>query len=212
MVKWCIVNFVGFVWGEIFCIWAMDLFESRIGKTFEESLWHILTKSARTTTQCCDKWDKMKKKYFQEKTTQGVTCSTTTSWVWFHKMNQNLEAQQRQMAHLMDLIRIMFMLNLLKHQPLKKIYQMMIQVQVKLGMFVTTLALGSWPRQGLAKVRTKNETWESHFMLLGMWESVKEWTSTLPSEFPLWELEFWWTPKFSKSNYMGQNRIEYFLI
>jgi hypothetical protein len=46
----------------------------------------------RTTIQCCDKWDKMKKKYFQEKTAQDVTCSTTTSWVWFHKMNQNLEA------------------------------------------------------------------------------------------------------------------------
>jgi hypothetical protein len=39
-----------------------------------EDIWkklvtHILTKSTRTTTQCHDKWDKMKKKYFQEKTT-----------------------------------------------------------------------------------------------------------------------------------------------
>jgi hypothetical protein len=42
---------------------------------------HIPTKSARTTTQCHDKWDKMKKKYFQEKTTKGVTSSTITSWV-----------------------------------------------------------------------------------------------------------------------------------
>jgi hypothetical protein len=30
---------------------------------------HIPTKNVRTTTQCRDKWDKMKKKYFQEKTT-----------------------------------------------------------------------------------------------------------------------------------------------
>jgi len=33
----------------------------------------------------------MKKKYFQEKTTQGVIGSATISWVWFDRMNQNLE-------------------------------------------------------------------------------------------------------------------------
>jgi len=42
---------------------------------------HIPTKNVRTTTQCCDKWDKMKKKYFQEKTIKSVTCFATTSWV-----------------------------------------------------------------------------------------------------------------------------------
>ncbi len=30
---------------------------------------------------------------------------------------------------------------------------------------------------------------ESHFMLLGVQKSVREWTLTFPSEFPLWELE-----------------------
>ncbi len=35
-----------------------------------EDIWkklvtHILAESVRTTTQCCDKWVKMKKKYFQ---------------------------------------------------------------------------------------------------------------------------------------------------
>jgi hypothetical protein len=40
--------------------------------------------------------------------------------------------------------------------------------------YVTTLALGSRPRQGLAKVRAKNEARESHFMFPRMWESVKE--------------------------------------
>ncbi len=36
-----------------------------------------------------------------------------------------------------------------------------------LGMIcVATLALGSRPRQGLARVQAKNEAWESHFMLL----------------------------------------------
>jgi hypothetical protein len=61
-----------------------------------EDIWkklvtHILEKFATTTTQCCDKWDKMKKKYFQEKIVEGVTSSATTSWVCFNRMNQILE-------------------------------------------------------------------------------------------------------------------------
>ncbi len=52
---------------------------------------HILTESVRTTIQCCDKWDKMKKKYFQEKIEEGVTNFGTISWIWFDKMNQILE-------------------------------------------------------------------------------------------------------------------------
>jgi hypothetical protein len=52
---------------------------------------HIPAKSARITTQCCDTWGKMKKKYFQEKTAEGVTSFATTSWVWFNRMNQILE-------------------------------------------------------------------------------------------------------------------------
>jgi hypothetical protein len=39
---------------------------------------------------------------------------------------------------------------------------------------VATLTLGLQPRQGLVKVRAKNEAWESHFMLSGVWESVSE--------------------------------------
>jgi hypothetical protein len=39
---------------------------------------------------------------------------------------------------------------------------------------VVTLALGSQPRQRFAKVRTKYEARESHFMFLRMQESVKE--------------------------------------
>jgi hypothetical protein len=34
--------------------------------------------------------------------------------------------------------------------------------------FVVTLALGSQPRQWLAKVQAKSEAWESYFMFLGM--------------------------------------------
>jgi hypothetical protein len=52
---------------------------------------HILTESVRTTTQCHDKWDKMNKNYFQKNIVEGVTSSTTISWIWFYRMNQILE-------------------------------------------------------------------------------------------------------------------------
>jgi L-rhamnose isomerase len=42
-----------------------------------------------------------------------------------------------------------------------------------------------------------------------MWENVKEWTSTLPSELPLWELESRWTPKFLESDCKGQNLLDW---
>jgi hypothetical protein len=54
---------------------------------------------------------------------------------------------------------------------------------------VTTLALNSWLKQGLARVRAKKEARESHLMLSGMQKNVKEWTLTLPSELPFWEFE-----------------------
>jgi hypothetical protein len=37
------------------------------------------------------------------------------------------------------------------------------------------------------KVRAKCEGRESHFMPPGVWESMREWTPTLPNELPLWE-------------------------
>ncbi len=74
---------------------------------------------------------------------------------------------------------------------------------------VATLALGLCPRQGLARVWAKKVARESHFMLSGVQERVREWTLTLPRELPLWELEFQWTPKSSKSNYRGQNSLDW---
>jgi hypothetical protein len=76
---------------------------------------------------------------------------------------------------------------------------------------VTTLALGSWPRQRLAKVWAKSEAQESHFMLPRGWEmgECENWTSTLPNELPLWELESRWTPKFSESDFKGQNPLDW---
>jgi hypothetical protein len=41
----------------------------------------------------------------------------------------------------------------------------------------------------------------------GVQKNVKERTLTLPSEFPCWELESWWNPKCSESDYKGQNPI-----
>jgi len=52
---------------------------------------HILAESARMTTQCRDKWDKMKNIYFQEKTLKSLTSFATISRVWFNRMNQILE-------------------------------------------------------------------------------------------------------------------------
>jgi len=37
----------------------------------------------------------------------------------------------------------------------------------------------------------------------------EEWTSTLPSELPLWELESQWTPESSKNNCKGQNSLDW---
>ncbi len=59
---------------------------------------------------------------------------------------------------------------------------------------VTTLILGSRPKQGLAKVRAKNETRESHFMLPGLWEYGKVWGnepshSQVHSHFGSWNLD-----------------------
>jgi hypothetical protein len=42
-----------------------------------------------------------------------------------------------------------------------------------------------------------------------VWENVTGWTSTLQSELPLWELKSQWIPKSSKSNYKGQNPLDW---
>jgi hypothetical protein len=39
---------------------------------------------------------------------------------------------------------------------------------VWIKVYVVTLVLGLWPRQGLARVRDKREAWEWHFILLGV--------------------------------------------
>jgi hypothetical protein len=46
-------------------------------------------------------------------------------------------------------------------------------------------------------------------MLLEVQKSVREWTLTLPSEFPFWELESRWTPEFSEGDGRGQNLLDW---
>jgi len=75
--------------------------------------------------------------------------------------------------------------------------------------FVTTLALGLQPRQGLTKVWTKYEAHESNFMLPGVQKNVREWTLAFSSEFSLWELEVQWTPEFSESDCKGHNPLDW---
>ncbi len=65
------------------------------------------------------------------------------------------------------------------------------------------------PSLGFAKVQAKCEGWESHFMLPRVWESVREWTPTLPNEFPLWELKSQWISKSLYSNFRGQNLLDW---
>jgi hypothetical protein len=77
------------------------------------------------------------------------------------------------------------------------------------GDIVATVALGSWPRQGLARVRAKREARESHFMLLGVQKIVREWTLTLPRELPLWESESGWTLKFLERDCKSQNSLDW---
>jgi hypothetical protein len=72
--------------------------------------------------------------------------------------------------------------------------------------YVTTLALGSWPKQGLARLRAKKRS-------PGVKENVREWTLTLPKELPPWEfpweLESWWTLECSKNDCRGQNLMDW---
>jgi len=70
---------------------------------------------------------------------------------------------------------------------------------------ITTLTLGSRPKQGLARRRDKRETREAHFILSGVQESVKEWTLTLPRQLPLGELESRRTLESLGSDCKGQN-------
>jgi hypothetical protein len=74
-----------------------------------------------------------------------------------------------------------------------------------LGGIVTTLALGLRPRQGVARLRAKSETQESHHMLpkvQRVWGNEPS-HSQVNSNYVSWSPK--WTPKFSKRDCRGQN-------
>jgi hypothetical protein len=64
---------------------------------------------------------------------------------------------------------------------------------------------------GFIQSSSSNQEWtrESHFMLIGVLESVREWTPTLPNELSLWELESQWTFESSEGDYRGQNSLDW---
>jgi hypothetical protein len=68
--------------------------------------------------------------------------------------------------------------------------------------------LGSQPRQGLTRMRTKREARETHLLLLGVQKNVREWTITLPNELPFWELESQWIFEFSEGNFRWSKLIK----
>jgi len=94
----------------------------------------------------------------------------------------------------------------------KGIESVMVMYKHPHNQIVTTLILGLWSRQGLAKVWVKNEVEESYFMFLRVYESVREWTHTFSSELSFWELESQWTLKFSKGDDKGQNLLNFFFF
>jgi hypothetical protein len=70
-------------------------------------------------------------------------------------------------------------------------------------------SLGLATKARVCKSASQNWARESHFILSGVQKSVREWTFTLPSELPFWELESQWTPESSKGDCKGQNSFDW---
>jgi len=69
-------------------------------------------------------------------------------------------------------------------------------------------SLGIATKARACKGAGQKEAQESHLMLLGVQESVRERTFTFPSELPFMELESGWTPKSLENNYKGKNPLD----
>ncbi len=79
-------------------------------------------------------------------------------------------------------------------------------VVYKLVTIVATLALGSWPKQGFARLQAKREA-VSRTTYSRECEKVWRNEPSHPKGVPLWELESRWNPKSSKGNCRGQNSM-----
>jgi hypothetical protein len=75
---------------------------------------------------------------------------------------------------------------------------------------VTTLVLGSWPKQGHGKVWAKSVIRQSH---THFWECKRVWRSepTHSQEVTLWELDSQRTPKSLESGLRGQNSLDWII-
>ncbi len=71
---------------------------------------------------------------------------------------------------------------------------------------VATPALGSWPRQGFARLRAKKKA-GSHTTYSQECERVWRNEPSHPQGVPLWQLESLWTSEFSEEDYSGQNSM-----
>jgi hypothetical protein len=143
---------------------------------------------------------------------QGISYEIThghlSRFIWTHDLHDGTIRPLQCHHHLVQLLpRIQVQVTL--HQWYIKIHLEGLNSGLRL-LSITTLALGSRPSQGLARLKAKREArWGSHLMLLGMQKSVREWTLTFPSELPFWELESQWTFKFLEGNCRGQNSLDW---
>jgi hypothetical protein len=93
--------------------------------------------------------------------------------------------------------------------PLSHIYEQLLlksHFQNPGSKTVTTLALGSRPKQGFARLRAKREA-GSHTTYSRKCEKVWGNEPSHPKGVPLWELESRWTPEVSEGDYRGQNSM-----
>jgi hypothetical protein len=101
IVKWCFINFVGFVWREIFGIWLWVFFNQGLGRHLKKACDTYSCKKCEDNSML---WQmgQDEEEIFSKK--DSKRCSIGWNKFW--------RAQQRQMAHLMDLIKVMLMLDL----------------------------------------------------------------------------------------------------
>jgi hypothetical protein len=76
---------------------------------------------------------------------------------------------------------------------------------------VTTITLGSWPRQGFTRVVGQEGSRESHNILPGVWEGVREWTLT-PQGSPTLGVGVLVDFESSEGNCRGQNSMAWRII
>jgi hypothetical protein len=99
--------------------------------------------------------------------------------------------------------------DIIKSQFIGKMKYVIIEPNWKENQNYHNLSLGLATMVKAYKGAGQEWAWESHFMLMGVQKSVREWTPTFPNELPLWELESQWIPKSSEGNCRGPNSLDW---